>query len=158
MTVGIGTGLDNFRMFLTKQEGPCELRFYEARPTTSAYQQQSLRIALAKLSRGIFTRYNQLVGRSLTSALVGDIHAVMHSKFYSIRVNGDTAEDTHVFHTTEAMAQTYQLVVKVIVAHISKVIGSVFATRILVEAFNTLDDDSKKIIQERSLLPMGVSR
>lgn len=143
------TGSIAVRQILGQESGDCQLAYYEAKEATSSFQRLILRYVVADIMRHILGRYRQMVGHSLLIALNNEVNRVMQMNNLHIHLEADVIENLHVFRSVEESRRSYELLFKVVSAHISSVIGSALSLSLMREALESLDPRSQRLINEQ---------
>lgn len=134
-------------------EGPCTAKFYKGQPASISGTQLKLRLSAAEWFQACVGRYQQMVGRSLVGALDIDLNNQMQAKTWNVRVTGDSLSDSHLFPSTEAMSQCYQLLIRLLARHMANVIGANLTHTILTDTFNRLEPAGQSALNAQGINP-----
>jgi len=150
--MGIQTGSIAHRLIFSQPDQTITVTLYEARPDNTAYQMLVLRQASQDLARGVLSRYSQLVGRGLTSALAGDLNHIMQNNAVQIQVVGEILNNTHVFHSLDEASTTYQTLFQALYEHTANVLGPGLARTIIHDTLTSVNPFNQKMIEDHQIL------
>ncbi len=140
------------RLIFNQAAHTITLALYKARPETATFQMLALRQSVQDLTRGILSRYTQLVGRGLTSALVSDLNHVMRHNAVQIQVVGELLNNTHIFHSLDDASAIYRLLFRALYEHTANVLGTGLAHTIITDTLSGLNLFNQNVMDQHSIL------
>jgi hypothetical protein len=150
---GTEAGAACLDLILDNTDSPCRITFLEARPTSTSYQLQTLRIAVSQLLQEILIRYAKQLGPGLAKAITTDLNNAMRSKPWYLQFLGDEFEDTHVFSDLKQALEAYQNLMKHLTVHLYNAAGKNKTYALLSSAYNAMQPNLQQMIQKYALLP-----
>jgi len=140
------------RLIFSQTAHTVTLTLYEARPESVTFQMLALRQSVQDLARGVLSRYSQLVGRGLTSALASDINHIMQNNAVQIQVVGEILNNTHIFHSLDDASAIYRLLFRALYEHTTHVLGSGLARTIINDTLSGVNLFNQNVMDQHSIL------
>lgn len=130
-----------------------ELFWYETRPETEMASRMHLQLAMLNFVSGYIRGYELIVGSNLINALDYDLNTALRLRRLNIRMVGASLLNQHLFIRQEAAREAYLFLLKKLVEHCARVIGSKLAMKVCEEAFQKLATDNQSILREIKITP-----
>lgn len=135
--------------------GPCALTRYEARTDVAVVQEQiaHLRTAFTVLAGAVVARYAELLGSSMTNALMFDVNDAAQTNGWRVKVSMNGVADTHAFESAEAAARAYGMLMTRMIKHMTTVIGARLTNATILEAARRFSPATQQTLKTYRLVP-----
>jgi hypothetical protein len=129
------------------EEKTCTVSYYTEQGELEAWQEYRLHLLFVQTLELILTRYNDLAGRSLVSALDNEINAEVYKNGWKINYAGNGVHDHQIFSSPEEATGAYRRLYNLCLAHIEVVIGEKLTLSIVQEIHERMDKDRLEILR-----------
>jgi hypothetical protein len=140
------------------KETTCTVSILADDGSADVWKEYKLRLVFTRAAELLLTRYKELAGQSLVSALNQDIDDETLERGWRISCLGNGMIDHHIFSSPQEAAEAYRVLSGMIQAHLDTVLGSKIAHTIFTDIFEGMDLESQGILRAYQLLiPPGTS-
>jgi hypothetical protein len=134
------------------KESTCTVSILSDDGSADVWKEYKLRLVFTKGAELLLTRYKEMAGQSLVSALNQAIDDETLERGWRISCVGNGMIDHHIFSSPQEAAEAYRVLSRMIQAHLDKVLGAKIAQSIVSEIFEGMDQESQGILRTYQLL------
>lgn len=136
---------------------PRKVITFELSTETQAYQCTVMRQGVTHWSKGLLTRYQELVGQKLLRSLEHQVEIVIRPWAWEIRLVDGAITDSHFFLHSDYAAQAYRAILMSVGTQMNFVIGSNLTLRLLSETFAGVPTSESAVLLSHRLIPAAFS-